>query len=162
MPYTGITLEDYSEKAVAIFGDTKPHKDNLSKLGGKFNSNLRGRSGWIFSKAKSADVLKQYIEDGDDNQLDYEVSTPTKTPRSNNEYVVPRTPVNSRPSDDVIEIMMRRIEQLESCVKKLSKQLDDLKGVGFQSVPASHPVTGNIQVEEDEESPKPLLRRKRK
>ena len=53
-------LVDYSEKAIALFGDTKPIKDALSDLGGRFNSRLthngQKRAGWIFQKAKEAQV----------------------------------------------------------------------------------------------------------
>ena len=53
-------LVDYSEKAIALFGDTKPIKDALSDLGGRFNGRLthdgEKRAGWIFPKAKEAQV----------------------------------------------------------------------------------------------------------
>lgn len=53
-------LVDYSEKAIALFGDTKPIKDLLSDLGGRFNSRLTRNgakcAGWIFQKAKEAQV----------------------------------------------------------------------------------------------------------
>ncbi|WP_278966316.1 hypothetical protein [Alistipes senegalensis] len=53
-------LVNYSDKAIALFGDTKPIKDLLSDLGGRFNSRLtRNRAkcaGWIFQKAKEAQV----------------------------------------------------------------------------------------------------------
>lgn len=53
-------LVDYSEKAIALFGDTKPIKDALSDIGGRFNSRLtydgQKRAGWIFPKAKEAQV----------------------------------------------------------------------------------------------------------
>lgn len=53
-------LVDYSEKAIALFGDTKPIKDALSDLGGRFNERLtyRGekRAGWVFPKAKEMQV----------------------------------------------------------------------------------------------------------
>ena len=53
-------LVDYSEKAIALFGDTKPIKDALSDIGGRFNSRLtydgQKRAGWIFQKAKEAQV----------------------------------------------------------------------------------------------------------
>lgn len=49
-------IVDYSEKAIAIFGDTKPVKDALSALGGCFNGRLNHngekRAGWIFQKSK--------------------------------------------------------------------------------------------------------------
>lgn len=53
-------LVDYSEKAIALFGDTKPIKDALSDLGGRFNGRLthdgQKRAGWIFPKVKEMRV----------------------------------------------------------------------------------------------------------
>ena len=53
-------LVNYSEKAIALFGDTKPIKDRLSDIGGRFNRRLthdgQKRAGWIFQKAKEAQV----------------------------------------------------------------------------------------------------------
>ena len=53
-------LTNYSEKAVALFGDTKPIKDALSDLGGRFNGRLTYRgekcAGWVFPKAKEMQV----------------------------------------------------------------------------------------------------------
>lgn len=60
----GIEVVDYSEKAVAVFGDTKAVKDQLKELGGRFNPSLNyngeKRAGWIFSK-KQADKVKELI-----------------------------------------------------------------------------------------------------
>ena len=53
-------LVNYSEKAIALFGDTKPIKDALSDLGGRFNGRLTYRgekcAGWVFPKAKEMQV----------------------------------------------------------------------------------------------------------
>lgn len=55
-------LVDYSEKAIALFGDTKPIKAELSALGGRFNSRLthdgEKRAGWIFQKSKEEQVRR--------------------------------------------------------------------------------------------------------
>ena len=57
-------LVDYSEKALALFGDTKPIKEQLKEIGGRFNPYLnyngQKRAGWIFSKSK-AEQLKNII-----------------------------------------------------------------------------------------------------
>ena len=45
-----LTLVDYSEKAVAITGDTKAYKSELKAAGGRFNAKLSCGAGWIFSK----------------------------------------------------------------------------------------------------------------
>ena len=48
----GLQIIDYSEKAIAIVGDTRAIKETLKTLGGRFNSHLSCGAGWIFSKAK--------------------------------------------------------------------------------------------------------------
>ena len=54
---------DYSEKSVAVVGDTKDIKDSLKEIGGVFNPRLRCGSGWIFSKKKMA-VLAELLGSG--------------------------------------------------------------------------------------------------
>lgn len=60
----GLEIVDYSEKAIAVFGDTKAIKEQLKELGGRFNPSLsyngEKRAGWIFSK-KQADKVKELI-----------------------------------------------------------------------------------------------------
>lgn len=43
-----LSIVDYSEKAFAVVGNTKPVKDELKKLGGRFNAKLSCGAGWIF------------------------------------------------------------------------------------------------------------------
>jgi hypothetical protein len=52
----GMQLIDYSEKALAVIGDTKAVKDALKALGGKFNPRLSCGAGWIFSKKKENEL----------------------------------------------------------------------------------------------------------
>lgn len=47
---------DYSEKAIAVIGDTKEVKEQLKSLGGRFNPRLSCGAGWIFSKSKREQV----------------------------------------------------------------------------------------------------------
>lgn len=49
---------EYSEKSIALVGDTKEIKDKLKKLGGRFNSGLSCGAGWVFSKTKQKDLEK--------------------------------------------------------------------------------------------------------
>ena len=51
-----IYIEEYSDKALVVRGDTKPVKVTLKEIGGKFNPKLKGGPGWIFSKKKETDV----------------------------------------------------------------------------------------------------------
>ena len=50
----GVQIIDYSEKAIAIVGETRAIKETLKTLGGRFNSHLSCGAGWIFSKSKEA------------------------------------------------------------------------------------------------------------
>ena len=52
----GLQVVDYSEKAVAVVGDTKQHAGKLKEMGGRFNARLKCGAGWIFSKKKEAAV----------------------------------------------------------------------------------------------------------
>lgn len=49
---TDLNIVDYSELSFVVQGDTRPYKEELKNIGGKWNANLRGGGGWVFSKAK--------------------------------------------------------------------------------------------------------------
>tara|TARA_A100001011_G_scaffold394642_1_gene487547 strand:+ start:18144 stop:18569 length:426 start_codon:yes stop_codon:yes gene_type:complete len=59
-----IYIQDYSEKSFVLRGDTKPHKEKIKDLGGKWTSNLTDKSsgekfaGWIFYMPKKAEIEK--------------------------------------------------------------------------------------------------------
>ena len=53
-----VQIIDYSERAIAVVGDTKPIKETLKALGGKFNFRLSCGPGWIFSKTRLNAVQK--------------------------------------------------------------------------------------------------------
>jgi len=58
------TIVDYSEKSLAVFGDTKSIKEQLAALGGRFNKYLtmngQKSAGWVFSKTKEPE-LRQLV-----------------------------------------------------------------------------------------------------
>lgn len=56
----GLQIIDYSEKAIAIIGETRAIKDTLKTLGGRFNAHLTCGAGWIFSKSKE-DALREAL-----------------------------------------------------------------------------------------------------
>jgi hypothetical protein len=58
VPAGEIQIIEYSEKAIAVIGETKPIKDQLKEIGGKFNFRLSCGPGWIFSKKQLAEVQK--------------------------------------------------------------------------------------------------------
>ena len=51
-----VEIVDYSEKAIAVIGNTSAIKEVLKKLGGRFNPKLKCGAGWIFSKRKESEL----------------------------------------------------------------------------------------------------------
>lgn len=87
----GIEVVDYSEKAIAVFGDTKAIKGQLKEIGGRFNPSLNyngeKRAGWIFSK-KQADKVKELI-------------TPTELPALPEEIYIPELAEETGPFENI-------------------------------------------------------------
>ena len=57
-----INIVNYSEKSIAVLGETKPLKEHLSAIGGKWNPSLTHNgekvAGWIFVISKRDEVKK--------------------------------------------------------------------------------------------------------
>jgi hypothetical protein len=51
-----VRIESYSEKAFAVYGNTKPFSEVFKDKGGYFNPRLRGGMGWIFSKKREKEI----------------------------------------------------------------------------------------------------------
>lgn len=69
-----INIIDYSEKAIAVIGDTKPIKDKLKSLGGSFNPRLSCGAGWIFPKRKLDEITAALNNDGEETAEHVEAS----------------------------------------------------------------------------------------
>lgn len=129
-----IFVVDYSEKAFAVFGDTKPHAEELGRMFGKFGLyKLEGKPtpGWIFSKRR-LQCVEQYIKDGT-------LPADAKPPKS--------SPTRTKPVEYVEHVDLRtekKVAELHTKVDKmmvmLSKVLDTL---GYEE--------DNVEVEETEE-----------
>lgn len=57
-----LQIVNYSEKAVALVGDTKAVKKQLKEIGGRFNMKLTCGPGWIFSAKKRPEIEKLISE----------------------------------------------------------------------------------------------------
>ena len=64
-----VYMEDYSEKSFIVRGDTRPHRESLKNLGGKWSNRLTDKSSgekfgaWLFWSAKRKEV-QEWIEGG--------------------------------------------------------------------------------------------------
>ena len=61
--FKDISLEEYTDRSVVVRGETRQYKEDLKKLGGKYNPRLRGTPGWIFPKSKQNDIVK-FMKEG--------------------------------------------------------------------------------------------------
>jgi len=128
-------IEDYSEKAIAVFGDTKAYKDLLVSMNGKFNPALKGvgdtkRSGWIFPKSKRAQVEAQMKQGPQSippaSSSTVSSGTPVKpipathaTPTSSSTT----TSSTSSTSSDSAELL-QRLEKVEKIMSNLTSRLE--------------------------------------
>lgn len=62
-PTNDLKIVDYSERSIAVIGDTKPHKDALRTMGGYFMVRTQWGPAWTFP-IKKRERVKAYI-DGD-------------------------------------------------------------------------------------------------
>ena len=113
-----VEIKEYSEKAIAVFGDTKPFSNELKDIGGKFNPSLTytendKRPGWIYSK-KMADKVRELIE-----KINAGVVKPTDKSTSSSSYD------NTKPTIDIKIFMalVSRVERLEQELKLLHNSL---------------------------------------
>lgn len=113
------TIEDYSEKAIAVFGDLARYEEMLTNMKGTKNERLKDptdenkrRVGFIFAKAKRADVEKALKEFGTKNVSASSSSVSTQS-------VTPTTTTNISTSADQLII-----KQLQTTVQDLQRRLD--------------------------------------
>ena len=137
-----IVIEQYSEKAIVVRGNTEPYKKEFLEIGGKWNSGLKGGAGWIYAngRKKMVEELIQKIEAG---------SVKAQVSEDNDEK-------RFVPLKDYLQLLSR-VERLEQIVANV----EFVKGTSVIGS-GSH---GGISFEdEEEEKEKPverLLRRKK-
>lgn len=55
-PTGEVNIIDYSEKSIAVTGQTYPIREQLKEMGGKFNKFLSCGAGWVFPKSKIGEL----------------------------------------------------------------------------------------------------------
>ena len=121
-----LIVQDYGEKAIVVFGDTKVIKDELKELGGKYNPKLGEdqKPGWVFSKTKKDivnDFIKQAQQDINSGKIKKEsyeskpratVTDPYKKPTTSSDITVPK---------ELLSNLISRVEILETELANIKK-----------------------------------------
>jgi len=63
VPADEVQVIEYSDKSIAVIGNTYPIKEKLKAAGGKFNKFLTCGAGWIFPKSKLEELQKALNQD---------------------------------------------------------------------------------------------------
>jgi len=126
MSFTDITIKDYTDNSFIVEGDTRKYKEDLKKLGGKYNSFLKNGPGWIFPKTNENNV-KSFIKKGkrlvteEEAKQGEERTKHSKNPSSNEKESIV----------DDIKKMSLKIDLLENAILLLlnDKQRETLKSL---------------------------------
>ena len=112
-----ITISEYSDKAIVVRGDTKPHKDTIKSLGGIWNPNLKDGAGWIFSIKRKDDLEKWLKSDSETQSESYSESYSDSDLRLIANYsLYSQNPDLINPKDTP------ELERVDKCIKAFSKE----------------------------------------
>lgn len=59
---TDLYIEKYSDKSFVVRGDTKHYKEQLSAMCGRYNPNLKGGEGWVFSTTRRKEEVTEWLD----------------------------------------------------------------------------------------------------
>ena len=127
---SSITVEQYSEKAIVVRGNTIQYKEKLLSIGGKWNKMLKGGEGWIFPLTKKPVVEKALSEQPSVYENDSSDNDNSNYQKTKNTYKsTDRKYEKSTSHDNVSEVVLTkkeylhlisRIERLEQLVARFS------------------------------------------
>lgn len=149
-----MTVEDYSEKAIVVRGDTKPHKNELKKLGGKYNPSLRDGNtrspGWIFSKKCEANVL-EYICSG-------KITVPDWGKMEKRSEYKSKQSIDLSSSNEIVKII-KKIDKLYEKVASINKNLEKLNTLLMKRKEDNGSDSEIIEIESSSDEEEPELKR---
>lgn len=121
-----VFIHDYTEKAIAVFGNTKSYIDEFTKIGGKFNQNLKyngsASPGWIFPRTKYQTVKKVVddINNGSVKPKEYEKKEYTKKEEKKETKVVSS-------DDKTVVLKKEEFMFIMNSLSRLEKEVNELK-----------------------------------
>ena len=120
---SGITLEPYSEKSFVLRGDTRPYKEYIKKLGGKWAPKLQDGAGWLFPKTKQ-DTVSKWIDTGeiDDDDIKYQSE---KSRNGTLEEHINYLTLKVTSIEKSINIILAKIENMEKVKHDDAKVVDE-------------------------------------
>lgn len=130
--FNDISVEDYTERSVVVRGETRTYKEDLKKLGGKYNGRLKGSPGWIFPKTMEKDI-KKFIKDGkrivsESEIKDSEIRTREWESKRSNEAVKKvgssGNYTSSNASYQATDVILKRLDGIEKTLSLILKKLN--------------------------------------
>ena len=61
--FSDMKIEEYVPGCFVLLGNTRFYKEDIKKLGGKFNSNLKCGPAWVFKNSEK-EIVQQYLKRG--------------------------------------------------------------------------------------------------
>lgn len=119
--FKDIYVEEYTDRSVVVRGETRQYKEDLKKLGGKYNSRLKGEPGWIFPKSKQNDIVK-FIKEGkrlvseEEAQAGEAITLEWESKRNSEK----KTSSSSNDNDVLINMIKKMTQRIDLMDKKLS------------------------------------------
>ena len=168
-----LTLEKYSEKSLAIFGNWSPFEEKLNQLGGKYNAHLKGRAGWIF-RLNMKETLEKFVLEANNGlfgqsipDISYDTTSRDQAVARGRDVASPPTiPVRSSMEESNDGEIARTISSLQTMIRQFQQQLNTLVDLVEKNKtkliepkveqPSSDTASG---IDDVVEKPKSLLRR---
>ena len=119
-------VEDYSEKAIIVRGDTKPFKEQLKGLGCKWNGSL---GGWIASKTRRASI-EAFINSNPAMETSVpQTAVPQTPPASSSEDPQPPQTVINKPPPAPIKVESMQVVFVSGPTFKIKEKIKTVGGV---------------------------------
>jgi hypothetical protein len=162
MSFTDLTIEDYTDKSIAVQGNTRKYKEDLKKLGGKYNGSLKNGPGWIFPKTLEKE-LRTFVKNGKRLVTEEEETTGEErsTQRSKEWSESKSSSVNIPPTlseyasiINLIKSMSKKIDFLENSMNLLlteeQKKINNNETKKLKTVKVVKSIKKNVEIDSDD------------